>query len=94
MANYRKILNAQGLKNLSKLPQIPDYHLMVGSAENLGSLPIIVYEKGIPKEVSVMVQNMSEISDQEMAEKLTAGEISINDMMANTSTIMSGLGGV
>lgn len=43
MGDYRKVLNAIGFSQLAKPIDIPDYHLMVGVAEELSSQPITVF---------------------------------------------------
>lgn len=39
---YGKILNYQMLKNITKPPWIPDFHCMVGTAEFLSPVPVLV----------------------------------------------------
>ena len=41
---YRQVIDRFALNQLIKNPDIPDFHLMVGSAEILDSLPLLVYE--------------------------------------------------
>lgn len=40
---YMPIINAIGLKTLSKVPDIPDYRLGIAEAEDLTPQPLIIY---------------------------------------------------
>ena len=91
---YRKALDRIALNVLYKKPNIPDYHLMVGSAERLESIPLMIYKQtAIP---SVMVKAMTEVSqmsstDIELA--IADNTLEVNDLNFNLLVIGNGLGG-
>lgn len=91
---YRRFLNCIAKKELVKKPEIPDFKLMVGEAENLTPLPLVIYKKGIPKEVAPIVGNVAQLSSEEIAKKLSENTLEVNDMCGNVATIGSALGGV
>ena len=90
---YRNVLNQFALNTLIKPPNIPDYHLMVGTAETLKSLPLLVYENAkVPSEV-VEVMNMAKYqSSDDIAEAIANNNLEINDLNWNLALIGSGLG--
>lgn len=93
MATYRGMLNGFALNTLQKMPNIPDFHLMVGRAETLAPLPLMVYEKAVVP--SLVVQNMNEIKNktsEEIAESIANNELEVNDMNWNLALLGSGLG--
>ena len=80
---YRQMLNRQGLKALSKTPDIPDYHLMVGDAEDLASKPIMIFENVMPKQVAKYLPNMQDMSYEEVQQNLASGKLTIDDFFSN-----------
>ena len=65
---YRQVLNAHALNNINRMPQIPDYHLMVGSAEELAPLPLLLYSTStVPQAV---VNNMVTYKEMDNGEEL------------------------
>lgn len=90
---YKSMLNQFALNTLSKLPNIPDYHLMVGSAERLDSLPLLVYKNAkVPTEVVDMMNVTKSVSSEEIAEAIANNNLEINDLNWNLALIGSGLG--
>lgn len=88
---YRNIINAFGLKAMIKNPQIPDYHLMVGSAEELGSLPLLVYTNtSVPKEVVDNMNRVSEMNNEQLYSALAYGGLEVNDLNYNIATLPIG----
>ena len=94
MATYRKILNAHALKHITKAPNIPDYHLMVGSADELSGLPTLVNTNYVPDAVRVMTADVNKLTDEEIAQALESNRLEVNDFMENVASIGAGLGGV
>lgn len=94
MANYRQILNAHALKNITKMPNIPDYHLMVGSAEELAGLPTLIQTNYVPDSVKAMTADVNKLTDEEVAQALENNMLEVNDFMDNLAAIGAGLGGV
>lgn len=90
--SYRQQINKHGLRALNKAPNIPDYHLMVGSAEDLSSKPLVLYEKALPDNVGNMVRASQALKeDENLQEKLNTNVLEVNDIMGNISLIGSGL---
>ena len=90
---YKQVLNQFALNTLIKKPNIPDFHLMVGSAENLASLPLLVYEKAkVPTEVVQVMNETKNKSSEEIAEAIANNNLEVNDLNWNLALIGSGLG--
>lgn len=80
---YRNIINAQGLKALRKPVNVPDYHLMVGNAECLSPLPILVYQDYMTAEVANILPKTSNMSSEDIQADLKSGKLSIEDFFQN-----------
>ena len=88
MANNRQRFDKFALNALTKAPNIPDYHLMVGCAEDLTSVPLMVYKNAsVPKEIASNIQSMSKLSNEQIAEAIANNEIEVNDLNAYTSIL-------
>lgn len=91
---YRKALDHIALGVLHKLPNIPDYHLMIGTAERLNEIPLLIYKStAVP---SVLVNSMTELSQQSSTDIALAIEnnlLEVNDLSLNLALIGNGLGG-
>ena len=77
---YKQTLNAFALKQLNKPVQIPDYHLMVGSAENLEPLPIMITKQYVPKEVVIKQADLSKLTDEEIENAINDNVLEVNDL--------------
>lgn len=81
---YRAYADAFALQQLLKTPAIPDMKLMVGSAECLEPLPLLIYrDVGLHKASAVMV-NHDKLSIEEAAEKIASTSLTIDDFPGNT----------
>lgn len=81
---YKGILDRIGLGVRSKRVEIPDYKLMIGSAEQLSSVPLLLYNDlsaGIPKP---LLQNIENMKHEDVQEKLANGSVTIDDFVNNT----------
>ena len=73
---YQNILTNIGGQQVLKNPDIPDLHLMVGTAECLSAQPVLVYEnymKSIPKPLQPYVTNEN-----------VNGTVNPNEFLGNT----------
>lgn len=90
---YKSFLNSIANLAIKKAPNIPDYHLMVGTAERHESLPVMVYKNSrIP---GSLVKNMQEIqtNDNETVQRMIAdGNLEVNDLNWNIALLGNGLG--
>lgn len=92
---YGQVLNRFALQSLQKLPNIPDFHLMVGSAEVLTSLPLLIYENAkIPKPIVNNMEDIKKLSNEEIAEAIANNNLEVNDLNWNLALLGNGLGGV
>lgn len=80
---YIGIIRNIALQAIDKPVQVPDYHLMVGTAEDLKSQPIVTYADFMPENVYKRLPN-PEMTYEEVQEKLSAGELTIDDFFQNT----------
>ena len=88
---YRTQLNTHALGVLLNTPRVPDYHLMVGEAEDLESKPLVIYKKAYPElSKGSILENMS-LSDDEIVKRLENDSMEVNDFMENTLLVSGGL---
>lgn len=86
--SYRNILDDFGLLSLTKPPNIPDYHLMVGSAENLTPQPVTIYtETKVPTAIVSGWGKYSDLSSEELEQMVADGTIEVNDINWNVAMI-------
>lgn len=90
---YRQIIDRFALNQLIKLPDIPDFHLMIGSAEELDGLPLLVYENAkVPNEVAGNMAKASKYTNEEIQEMIANNDLEVNDLNWNLALMGSGLG--
>lgn len=90
---YRQVIDRFALQSLVKQPNIPDFHLMVGSAEELGTLPILVYKNtDIPKEVVNGLNVYKNMTSDEVAQAIADNNLEVNDINGTIALLGSGLG--
>ena len=88
---YKQNINRQAYNILNKLPHVPDYHLMIGDAEELETVPVLVAKT----KYAVKTQaDISTATDDEIAYMLENNIIEVNDLNANVMSIGEGLGGI
>ena len=90
---YNGILNGIALGVLSKKAEIPDYHLMVGTAEHLASLPLLVYQDYLNFVPEPLKPEFTEQKYEDVNMQADAG-LSQNDFIYNTYFIGDALGGI
>lgn len=81
---YRGIIDNIGLNVRRKNPEIPDFHLMVGTAENLASVPLLLYNDFntyIPKPLQ---ENIEMMKNEDVRQKLNGESYTIDDFVNNT----------
>lgn len=85
---YKQMLNKQALKNITKLPQIPDYHLMVGSAENLSPLPLLLYSSAtIPQAIIENMEQYKNMDNSKIEEMINNQQLEVNDLNWNIGSL-------
>ena len=80
---WRKIINQHALNTLSKNPQVADNRLMIGSAEDLTSQPIMIFADYMPASTSALLPNTSDLSYEEVQGMLASGQLTIDDFFQN-----------
>lgn len=92
MSGYRDVINKIAMSQVTTAPNIPDFHLMVGSAECLDSLAVLVYKNAsVPNTVIQNMQNISDLSNDEIAKKIADGSLEVNDINLNLATLGGGI---
>ena len=90
---YRQIIDGFGLQSLIKQPNIPDFHLMVGSAENISPLPLVIVNTyKIPKQVVNNMEELKDINSEDIANAIANNNLEVNDLNWNLALIGNGLG--
>lgn len=92
--NYKGIVNRFGLQQLVRPVAIPDFHLMVGSAEYLASMPVLVYQDYLEMIPTALQKPITDISYEQAQTGIENGELSPDDFVQNTFYIGSPLGEV
>jgi hypothetical protein len=64
---------------------------MIGTAEDLTSKPLVLFEKAYPQIANESILRNQEMTDKEITEKLNNDTLEINDFMENTLLIGGGL---
>ena len=91
--SYRQVIDKQALNVLIKNPNIPDYHLMVGSAERLDGMPLLVYEQStIPTSLLNSYGVIKEMNSEDIEQAIADNILEVNDLNFTTALIGSGLG--
>lgn len=93
MSEYRQVLDSFALHTLMKNPDIPDYHLMVGSAEMMDSLPVMIYQDFVPAQYAPLVREMKDLSTEQIQEGFDSGQLTIDDFIDTTFFLGDALGG-
>lgn len=81
---YRPYVNAHGLQQLLKNPDIPDMRLMIGSAEDLEPLPLLLYANLSPVQAPAVMQTYDNLSIEDVQEKIGATSLTVDDFPGNT----------
>lgn len=80
---YQQTLNQIAFNQIKKNVDIPDYHLMVGTAEELSSQPIMIFENVMPKQVYNALPNIEGMTYEQVQENLASGKLTIDDFFQN-----------
>ena len=91
---YKQNINRQAYNVINKLPDMPDYHLMIGDAEELKTVPVLVAKTYVPKYAVKTQADISTATDDEISFMLENNIIEVNDLNANVMSIGEGLGGI
>lgn len=90
---YRQVIDKFGLQSLVKQPNIPDFHLMVGSAENIQPLPLVIVNTyKIPQQVINNMEELKDVSSDEISNAIANNNLEVNDLNWNLALIGNGLG--
>lgn len=81
---YRPYVNAHGLAQLIKQPDIPDMRLMVGSAEELEPLPLMLYADLSPRQAPIVMKTYDNLSIDDVKQKIGSTSLTIDDFPGNT----------
>lgn len=81
MLEYQRFLNAQGYQTLARPCLIPDFRLMVGSAECLHELPVMRYEDYISPQAAAVVNPIQKMPAEQVDPKLVGVTYTPNDFI-------------
>jgi len=91
---YRKVVNGIALNVLLKNPDMPDFHLMVGNAEHLDGVNLMINQTKIPKKVADSLEKVNTLSNEKIEESVANNMLEINDYSSNNAILGSMIGGV
>lgn len=92
--NYRSVCNAFALGQIKKDPDIPDFHLMVGSAEYLSSLPVLASGNYVPKQDYKLMTSYANMEAEDVTKAINEGALEVDDFIENTYFTGAALGEV
>lgn len=81
---YRGIIDNIGLNVRMKKVDIPDYHLMVGTAENLSSVPLILYNDFNTPIPEPLQRPLEQLKNEDVRAKLSNEGFTVDDFVNNT----------
>lgn len=84
MGNYRNFLNAIAYNRLTTIPDIPDFKLMVGSAENLNPLPTLIYRDYYGEEAKALIEPFKNMPAEKVDPQLVGITYTPDDFVNNT----------
>ena len=90
---YRQTLDRIALAVLNRSPDIPAYHLMVGTAEDLAPLPVLIPHHEVPKEVAQSLTKLNDLDNDTVAKLVDEQSLEINDFNGNTALLAGMIGG-
>ena len=90
---YRQTIDRIALSVLNRSPDIPDYHLMVGTAEELAPLPVLIPQHEVPKEVAQSLTKLNDLDNDTVAKLVDEQSLEINDFNGNTALLAGMIGG-
>ena len=79
MGFMRSAANKHAMGLIKTRPDIPDQRLMVGSAECLSRMPVVIYKKAVPKEAVPLVDHFNNLSYDDVQKGLLQGSLSYED---------------
>lgn len=92
--SYRQVIDAFALQSVSKLPEIPDFHLMVGTAEELCPLPLMIYaDAKVPKQIVQGWESLKDVEDTQIEQLINSQQLEVNDLNMNLALMGNGLEG-
>ena len=90
---YRSIIDGIALSQIQRVPDIPDYHLMIGSAEELSPQPVTIYTQAkVPKEIVSGWETLNKRTNEELQQAIADGTIEVDDLASQVHFM--GLGGL
>ena len=81
---YKNVLNAIALSQMPLVPDIPDFHLMVGSAEELAPLPLLIYQQYHNYNIKPLMEPTNNLSKEKVDLPLEGTEYTVDDFVTNT----------
>lgn len=84
---YQSLLNRIALSVLIKPICIPDHRLMIGSAEKLNSMDLLIPQATVSKQVAENMSKLNQYSDEELLNAINNQTLEIDDLNGNVSLI-------
>lgn len=92
MFDYMAMLNRHALNQLNHKVEVPDNHLMIGSAESLAPQKVTIQQARIPKDVSDNLRKLEGLTSEEVHDAINDGILEVNDFNGNTAIVEEMLG--
>ena len=89
---YMDMLNLHAFKQLNMRVEIPDNHLMIGSAESLSPQPVVISQARIPKDVADNLRHLEGLTEEEVHDAINNNILEVNDFNGNTAIVEELLG--
>lgn len=84
MGQYRQFLNNIAYERLTTKADIPDFKLMVGSAENLTPLPTLIYRDYFGADAKALIEPFKKMPAEKVDPQLVGITYTPDDFVNNT----------
>lgn len=81
---YRGIVNQIAYNRLTRVPEIPDFHLMVGAAEAHYPVPVLIYKDVPTEQAKALIRPINEMKREEVDLPLQGTTYTTDDFVTNT----------
>lgn len=92
MFDYMALLNRHAFNQLHRPVDVPDNHLMIGSAEDMKPQSVLISQAKIPKDVAENLAHLEKMNDAEVEQAIADGILEVNDFNGNTAIVEELLG--
>lgn len=88
MLDYMAIIKGHTANAVLQSPDMPDFRLMIGEAEDLDTIQLRIPQTTIPKSVAKSVKQLEETCDNDtLMDAINAGTLEVNDISTSIAML-------